>query len=620
MAEHAAGDRREPRRPSSRRDPPRRCERRALDDAAQLRARHHRLSSRAVSPSATTDALFQIARTSTVSCSESLLRAGPRHHPRHRPLRQLGDRQPAVPQDPRPAAHHRRDGRGRSRGQPDPSRDSRHASAPTPSKSASRSTRRCRSAAGSPRTTSSRCCRSPLRPRPRAGDDVRSARLVPAHAVPDGPRDRRADPAGCSSSGCGPATSRRSRTRRSTSSAIARATTPSSTRRSASPMHSPRGSRITRSSGTTSTGTGTPRDDAYRRARAWDGAAGSGSTFLATPALARTLAALSLPECPHRPCASRWRPRSARWRPTSTPFSCRSDGTSTSACTRSARTRRRHGPLRSADRRPSSGCSRDDSRCGRSAGAAWVGAMSHVLLDLVVERANPRAVADRRPHGQPAAGRDGRSLARGPADCRRLGHHARAGTKPRRGGDDRHLALRDVPRRQGRPRARAPSPRTASRPDRCGSPDAPMVEATLGPADRVARVRSHADGRLRHWLATRRIHGSRGSSCHGPPTVDGPTITASRSLSVVRNFLHGPSTSRSRRRVAQPDGREWVLWSDIRFCWNPDAPGRAARRADRRRRRGEAVVRAVVWRGVRPAAVRRFNRSSRSDGSCRRGA
>ena len=56
-----------------------------------------------------------------------------------------------------------------------------------------------------------------------------------------------------------------------------------------------------------------------------------------------------------------------------------------------------------------------------------------------------------------------------------------------------------------------------------------------------------------------------------PLEVETPMVRASRSLSTVRNFLRAHEIAFA---VEFPrEDRTLVLWSDIRFCWSPDAPG-----------------------------------------------
>ena len=53
-----------------------------------------------------------------------------------------------------------------------------------------------------------------------------------------------------------------------------------------------------------------------------------------------------------------------------------------------------------------------------------------------------------------------------------------------------------------------------------------------------------------------------------PTQADSPAVRASRALSAVQNFLrvHQLAFAVS---VPRPGGDEWVLWSDIRYCWDP---------------------------------------------------
>jgi hypothetical protein len=60
------------------------------------------------------------------------------------------------------------------------------------------------------------------------------------------------------------------------------------------------------------------------------------------------------------------------------------------------------------------------------------------------------------------------------------------------------------------------------------------------------------------------------------PTIpDSPLIRASRSLVTVRNFLHVHELGFAVELPAA-DGGARVLWSDLRFCWEPGLdPGEA---------------------------------------------
>ena len=56
------------------------------------------------------------------------------------------------------------------------------------------------------------------------------------------------------------------------------------------------------------------------------------------------------------------------------------------------------------------------------------------------------------------------------------------------------------------------------------------------------------------------------------PTAEPADLAASRSLPVVRNFLHVHDLGFA-AIVERRDGPPWLLWSDLRYCWNPDAGG-----------------------------------------------
>ncbi|HJT97328.1 MAG TPA: metal-dependent hydrolase [Rhodanobacteraceae bacterium] len=59
-----------------------------------------------------------------------------------------------------------------------------------------------------------------------------------------------------------------------------------------------------------------------------------------------------------------------------------------------------------------------------------------------------------------------------------------------------------------------------------------------------------------------------------PRTADDPLVASSRRLSTVRNFLRAHELVFA-GVLPRNDGPTAVLWSDIRFCWDPDRPGAA---------------------------------------------
>ncbi len=225
------------------------------------------------------------------------------------------------------------------------------------------------------------------------------------------------------------------------------------------------------------------------------------------------------------------------------------------------------------------------------AGAAWVGAMSHVLLDLV-SSARIRvlwpfddrtvslplvAMADPWLAALLIAGVSATMLARA---------RARLATTIAIALCVMFLAAKAVLATRAVAAYReSAGPLVAARDS--------MVEA------RWARltewhVFDRADGRLRHWLAAGAPRESR-LLLSWPATVDGPNITTSRTLSVVRNFLQVHHLAFA-ARVPRPGEREWVLWSDIRFCWNPDVAG--APRVEPIVNDGGARLACAVWFGA----------------------
>jgi membrane-bound metal-dependent hydrolase YbcI (DUF457 family) len=75
---------------------------------------------------------------------------------------------------------------------------------------------------------------------------------------------------------------------------------------------------------------------------------------------------------------------------------------------------------------------------------------------------------------------------------------------------------------------------------------------------------------LRFWRA--KAHQPAEEVFSWPIVPETPLVHASRSFSTVQNFLRSHELVFA---VALPQGpdRTLVLWSDIRFCWNPDASG-----------------------------------------------
>jgi inner membrane protein len=99
--------------------------------------------------------------------------------------------------------------------------------------------------------------------------------------------------------------------------------------------------------------------------------------------------------------------------------------------------------------------------------------------------------------------------------------------------------------------------------------NARVIEATWASLN-TWNVLDRTPSRLRFWRAHARHPAEEIFSW--PLEAETPIVRASRSLSTVRNFLHAHALAFA---VSFPrDGnRTLVLWSDIRFCWNPDSAG-----------------------------------------------
>lgn len=80
-----------------------------------------------------------------------------------------------------------------------------------------------------------------------------------------------------------------------------------------------------------------------------------------------------------------------------------------------------------------------------------------------------------------------------------------------------------------------------------------------------------------------------------PRTAEASLVTSSRQLSTVQNFLRAHELTFAGVRPASA-GLTAVLWSDIRFCWDPDAPG-AAQLEPIVRAAGGTRVACALWFG-----------------------
>jgi membrane-bound metal-dependent hydrolase YbcI (DUF457 family) len=99
--------------------------------------------------------------------------------------------------------------------------------------------------------------------------------------------------------------------------------------------------------------------------------------------------------------------------------------------------------------------------------------------------------------------------------------------------------------------------------------EARMIEASWASLT-TWNVLDRTPRHLRFWRARARQPAEEVFSW--PLAPEAPIVRTSRSMSTVRNFLNSHELSFA---VALPQGanRTLVLWSDIRFCWNPDVPG-----------------------------------------------
>jgi membrane-bound metal-dependent hydrolase YbcI (DUF457 family) len=108
----------------------------------------------------------------------------------------------------------------------------------------------------------------------------------------------------------------------------------------------------------------------------------------------------------------------------------------------------------------------------------------------------------------------------------------------------------------------------AARDARTERVDARVIEGKWG-SFTTWNVLDRTSRQLRFWRA--RTGQPAEEVLFWPVEAEPPSVRASRSLSTVRNFLRVHEIAFA---VEFPrEDRTLVLWSDIRFCWNPDAPG-----------------------------------------------
>jgi membrane-bound metal-dependent hydrolase YbcI (DUF457 family) len=98
---------------------------------------------------------------------------------------------------------------------------------------------------------------------------------------------------------------------------------------------------------------------------------------------------------------------------------------------------------------------------------------------------------------------------------------------------------------------------------------------------------------LRIWHA--RAGGEPRLAFTWPRREDSAVVAASRQLSTVRNFLRAHELVFA-GVIPESDGRMAVLWSDIRFCWDPDRPGAAQLEPIVRSSEGRRVA-CALWFG-----------------------
>jgi membrane-bound metal-dependent hydrolase YbcI (DUF457 family) len=110
----------------------------------------------------------------------------------------------------------------------------------------------------------------------------------------------------------------------------------------------------------------------------------------------------------------------------------------------------------------------------------------------------------------------------------------------------------------------------AGRQDSTNAPAARIVEAKWASL-REWHILDRMGDHVRVWRASA-ASGEASLILSWRVEADTRLVSASRSLDTVRNFLAVHQLGFA-VTIPQPDNRAWVLWSDIRYCWNPDAEG-----------------------------------------------
>lgn len=100
--------------------------------------------------------------------------------------------------------------------------------------------------------------------------------------------------------------------------------------------------------------------------------------------------------------------------------------------------------------------------------------------------------------------------------------------------------------------------------------------------------------RVRFWTAS--ANGGAREVWSWPVGPETTRVTGSRSLSTVRNFLRAHELGFA-VTLPQDEGRTLVLWSDIRFCWDPALPDAPQLEPIVRTETGDRRIACALWFG-----------------------